>query len=69
MQKRIEEEDDRRDEFLITRNPRVLFGPKKFFCSKLGKCEIMAFDFPKLEAPQVLSRIGTKNCHVDYLHG
>ena len=37
MKKRIEEEEDRRDEFMIARNPRVLFGLKKFFAANWEK--------------------------------
>ena len=54
--------------FLSQETLRFSLAQISFFCSKLGNCEIIAFDFLKLEALQVLSRIRTKNCHINCLH-
>ena len=64
MNKRIEEEVRSRkkridtNEFLKkieeeARNPRVVFGPNRFFCSKWVKVKLCLFNLPKLEAPKL----------------
>ena len=38
-----------------TRNPRVVFGPKRFFYNKWVKVKLGLFNLPKFEAPKLLS--------------